>query len=332
MEYFNNTVYKCAGGFGSGVGNFDCSLHPASVVYRNNLVYEYSGDNPCALMACDYGYPSYVTQDHNTWVQTGSYWNSRDNPDYHVTDDDFISLDSSQLRWPRRADGSLPDINFLRLRESSDLVDKGVDVGLAYKGEAPDIGALEYGTLSIDIIAPEDKDRYTIGDRVIIQARAVDVYHEIAEVDFYFQNVERKLLGQGQQVAPSVWEFEWESDTIGYHGLVVTARNTENESSISSLRNILIYPYNDAGEEDLCQIIPNPNNGLFVLQLYEPLDTNSQIHIVSLEGKVQAVESLRANEIIKIFDLAHLATGSYGIVLQTENGYKPCELVSIIRN
>jgi hypothetical protein len=332
MEFFNNTVYKCARGFASGKGTFDCNIHPASVIYRNNLVYDYSESNPAAFMACDYGYPTYVTQDHNTWVQTGDRWHTRNNPDYRVTDDDFISLDSAQLRWPRKADGSLPDINFLRPKQSSDLVDRGIDVGLAYTGSAPDIGALEYGTISVRIISPEEKQRYTVGDRVIIEARAVDVDHEISEVDFYFQDVERMLLGQGEEVEPSVWKYEWESDTIGYYGLLAKAKNTEDESAISSLVNILIYPYRNHDEDSICQIIPNPNNGLFVLQLEEPLDKTSLIHIVSLEGKLQAVESLYPNEIMKVFDLQQLETGSYGIVLESEDGYKPCNLVSIIKN
>ncbi len=40
----------------------------------------------------------------------------------------------------------LPDIDFLRLRENSDLIDKGTNVGLPYNGDAPDLGAFEHGT------------------------------------------------------------------------------------------------------------------------------------------------------------------------------------------
>jgi hypothetical protein len=61
-----------------------------------------------------------------------------------VTKDDFISIDQSQLIAPRKADGSLPDIDFLKLRKGSKLIDKGVDIGFPYKGKAPDLGAFEY--------------------------------------------------------------------------------------------------------------------------------------------------------------------------------------------
>ena len=45
---------------------------------------------------------------------------------------------------PRNADGSLPNNGFARLVLGSDLIDRGVNVGLPYKGLAPDLGAYEY--------------------------------------------------------------------------------------------------------------------------------------------------------------------------------------------
>lgn len=68
-----------------------------------------------------------------------------------VTDDDFVSLDDSQLSLPRQSDGSLPNIDFLTLAEGSNLIDAGIDVGIPFFGAAPDIGYAEYNpTLSIE--------------------------------------------------------------------------------------------------------------------------------------------------------------------------------------
>lgn len=61
-----------------------------------------------------------------------------------ATDNDFLSLDMEQLLSPRKSDGSLPDIEYLHLDTSSDLIDQGTDVGLPFDGEAPDLGAFEY--------------------------------------------------------------------------------------------------------------------------------------------------------------------------------------------
>jgi len=332
MQYYNNTAYKCGEGFGSEVGNmFDCSLHPASVIYRNNLSYASEG-YPAGFSACDYGYPTYVIQDHNTWVQTGEYWYTRANSDYQVTDDDFISLDSAQLRWPRKADGSLPDIDFLRLKATSDLVDRGVDVGLAYKGDAPDLGALEYGNLSVELISPVMNSRFKKGNEIAIQARVRDIFNEIREVDFYVQDVDKKLLGKGEQTEPGVWQFTWTGDAVGYFGLLATAVNTADETAVSSVVKILIYPYDVSENDSICQIIPNPNDGVFVLQLNEPLSSNSELLIVTMEGKTQAIETMVENEIVKTFDLSRLKAGAYGIVFQNKEGYQPCQPIKLIKN
>ncbi|MGH8588262.1 MAG: right-handed parallel beta-helix repeat-containing protein [Gammaproteobacteria bacterium] len=58
---------------------------------------------------------------------------------------DFSSVDDTIARGPRNADGSLPASNFLRLVAGSDLIDRGVNIGTAYIGIAPDLGAYEYG-------------------------------------------------------------------------------------------------------------------------------------------------------------------------------------------
>lgn len=57
---------------------------------------------------------------------------------------DFVSIDLDALSAPRKADGSLPDVQYLHLQSDSDLIDKGVDVGLDYSGSAPDLGAFEH--------------------------------------------------------------------------------------------------------------------------------------------------------------------------------------------
>ncbi len=57
--------------------------------------------------------------------------------------DDFVSLDVSRAADARNPDGSLPDNGLFRLASDSDLIDAGVDVGLPFKGAAPDLGPFE---------------------------------------------------------------------------------------------------------------------------------------------------------------------------------------------
>jgi len=62
----------------------------------------------------------------------------------NVSRDDFVTLDAGGAKGARGADGSLPALNFLHLVSGSDLIDAGANVGLAYSGNAPDIGAFEF--------------------------------------------------------------------------------------------------------------------------------------------------------------------------------------------
>jgi len=62
-----------------------------------------------------------------------------------VTAGDFVSLDPSLLTAPRRADGSLPYIDFMRLTNTSDCIDVGTNLGFAFYPAAPDLGAFEFG-------------------------------------------------------------------------------------------------------------------------------------------------------------------------------------------
>ncbi|MGE5785246.1 MAG: hypothetical protein ACM3ZE_11680 [Myxococcales bacterium] len=72
------------------------------------------------------------TDDHNSW-----------NTDVIVSAADSLSVDSKGVDGPRGHDGSPPNLDFLKLAPGSDLIDRGLDLGLRYSGSAPDLGAFE---------------------------------------------------------------------------------------------------------------------------------------------------------------------------------------------
>lgn len=83
-----------------------------------------------------------VTQFSGTVEDTSNTWNG-----IGVSAADFEDLDMEVLftaaTAPRASDGSLPAIG-LRLAQDSHLIDAGIDAGLPYEGNAPDLGAFEY--------------------------------------------------------------------------------------------------------------------------------------------------------------------------------------------
>ena len=81
---------------------------------------------------------SFAEQEKNSWM-----------PPFNVTSGDFISIDESLAYGPRKTDGGLPDMDYLHLASSSDLIDAGVDIGLPFAGVAPDLGYFETGITGV---------------------------------------------------------------------------------------------------------------------------------------------------------------------------------------
>ncbi len=60
-----------------------------------------------------------------------------------LSDSDFKSLDIDLLTAPRKADGSLPDVDFMRPAQGSKIIDAGTDIGFEFLGSDPELGAIE---------------------------------------------------------------------------------------------------------------------------------------------------------------------------------------------
>lgn len=100
---------------------------------------------------------SFVTQTTNSWMTP-----------FVVTNDDFVTLDTTGVSSKRQADGSLPKVDFLRLEKSSNLIDAGTNVGLDYFGSAPDLGAFEYdATTGVSLLEKSDINAYFSGENLV---------------------------------------------------------------------------------------------------------------------------------------------------------------------
>ncbi len=134
----NNTagvkLYNCTS-FRNGTYNFSFPTAPATGngedTLKNNISYK-GGWNISAGSGGNAKLNSSCILQANSWVG------------FTVTDADFKSLDTSLARVPRLSNGTIPQTNFLRLATGSSLIDAGVDVGIPFAGNAPDLGAFEY--------------------------------------------------------------------------------------------------------------------------------------------------------------------------------------------
>ena len=139
LDFINDTAIKNApGGGGNGDFNMVCIITNTSRSYqipgtnhfmRNNIGLARTDTNSVIWLDtnwCDVAYNFFTLP-------------------VTVASNDFMTLDESLLTAPRKADGSLPYIALAQLVHDSDLVDAGTNVGYPFTGNAPDLGAFEYG-------------------------------------------------------------------------------------------------------------------------------------------------------------------------------------------
>lgn len=117
FNFYNNIAWKNAKGL-------VFSTYNLAHVFRNNIVFE-NGEN----WNGDY---SKSVRDHNS-----------NDPSPVASAADFMSLDTTGMSGKRKSGGDLPDLNFMKLAAGSDLIDAGVNMGMAFNGTAPDLGAYE---------------------------------------------------------------------------------------------------------------------------------------------------------------------------------------------
>lgn len=151
----NFTLINCVA-FDNKSKGFDQNNNKGDMFFYNCTAYRNQGNNFSIPLVLSSGKVAEVVNciavdgkiSHGSFVleQTNS-WNG-----FSFTNSDFISLDTTGVSGPRQADGSLPDIDLFKLVSGSSLIDVGTDLGYAYNGDAPDLGAFESDYGSTDIV------------------------------------------------------------------------------------------------------------------------------------------------------------------------------------
>ena len=146
-DWFNNTAYMNGTAFNMWASTWDANDNRTdgvvlkgskAHVMKNNIAFP----NKTAYIGGEYAAGEYNTWNLNITPKESDFVSVSD-PSMTVTGKELGPLGGAF--GPRQADGSLPDIDFLKLAKNSQMIDKGVNVGLKYEGKAPDLGAYEYG-------------------------------------------------------------------------------------------------------------------------------------------------------------------------------------------
>ncbi|MBW2523983.1 MAG: DUF4990 domain-containing protein [Deltaproteobacteria bacterium] len=125
VELYHSVAHQnCYQGLLTWCGGVTLHMDGVPYIVKNNVAH----DNVEAA----FNITDLTEVDHNSWDSSVT-----------VTDDDFLSVTPTGVDGPRQPDGSLPELDYLRLAPDSDLVDAGIDVGMPFNGAAPDLGAYE---------------------------------------------------------------------------------------------------------------------------------------------------------------------------------------------
>lgn len=108
--------------------------------YRNDRNYSFN-ENPSDSV---HVLKNNISFDGSNSIASSSVMMNNSWEGFFVTWQDFVSLDTSLARIQRDANYNIPPTDFLRLSQTSKLIDAGIDVGIPFFGSAPDLGAFEH--------------------------------------------------------------------------------------------------------------------------------------------------------------------------------------------
>jgi len=240
-------------------------------VFRNNLAFE------------NQNAPVFVTPEA-LYTHSNNSWDSQVN----VTSADFEGgLDSATivdaLKAPRQADGSLPNFPYLRLAETSDLVDAGTDVGLPYNGEAPDLGAMEYNSQpgenispSVVITSPSNESDFLAPASLTINVNATDADGSISKVEIF--NGAIKL---GEKTS-NPWSFTWNNVPVGDYTLTAVA--TDNLGTNKTSEVVIVHVQNNIAP---AVVITAPTDGS---EFLAPASLTINANATDTDGSISKVE------------------------------------------
>ncbi|MDR1679287.1 MAG: T9SS type A sorting domain-containing protein [Prevotellaceae bacterium] len=200
--------------------------------------------------------------------------------------DDFVSTDATQMIMPRKADGSLPDIMFMHLVEGSDLIDKGVNVGLPYGGAAPDLGCFEFDSQILyppTVTIPANRNQSVNQDSEMIDivftwggsATGLEVSELPDGVDYEINSVAKTLTIKGSPSATGKFDYT-----------VTTLQEEDNPMTPMVVSGTIIVKSANAKQ---IAFVTTPNSTEDALML-EKLNANLEFNITIIDATTAAVD------------------------------------------
>jgi len=287
MVLYNCTGYKNKPNF--GLNNNDPNAGEVMIV--KNCISLSSGATDVFRAVC--------VRTNNSW-QTG----------VTTTTADFVAIDSAGLRNPRKADGSLPDINFMHLVQSSDLIDAGVNIGLPFNGANPDLGCFETNyPLPLKFIS------YNIISNAVrnLEKSFENIWQTTNEVNVNHFEIQRSINGKDFTTIGKV-----NANNKNYNQYSFTNELTSNEKQETFFYRIAAIDNDGKIQYSETKKLSTTNYKLSTINIYPnpakdainiTCSNAKQIIITDYLGRTQ--KELTVNIEKQIVDIRTLASGTY---------------------
>jgi hypothetical protein len=256
--------------------------------------------------------PTPVLVATNSWPEHATYPTNVTS----ATSADFISIDTTGVRGPRKADGSLPDIAFVHLVTGSQFIDAGIDVGFPFLGPAPDLGAFESSyPLPVELLSFIVLSE---GSHALLQ------WMTVTEIDNYGFDIERRSVpygqwqkidfveGRGTSNCPKSYVYDDKNIVSGRYAYRLKQIDNDGSFKYSYETEVLI---NTAPKKySLSDGYPNPFNPATTIKFSVPEKSRVVLTIYNLLGQEVATlvdGTMEPGEYQKVFHAEHLASGIY---------------------
>jgi len=160
----------------------------------------------------------------------------------------------------------------------------------------------------IAISSPTKSNSFTAPATITVDVNASDKDGSISKVELYNGSV--KL----SETSSAPYSFTLKDLAEGTYNLKAVATDNLKASSASAELQFIVVEYNE--KKEYFNLYPNPNNGRFTVDFTSLVDAEAfMVTIIDLKGTTVHREQISAEESGKQFDLSHLNSGIYVIMI-----------------
>jgi Right handed beta helix region/Secretion system C-terminal sorting domain len=234
---------------------------------------------------------------------------------FSVSAADFQSIDPTAAYGARQADGSLPNIAFMRLTTTSTLRNRGTNVGLAFNGTAPDLGAFETTeTLPITLLSFSATAN---GQKNSIQwATASEQNNALFIVEHSTDGLDftdiKEAKGAGTTEAPQYYTVFDDNPVKGINYYRLRQRDYDGKETLSKIVSVS----NAANSKHKLKVYPSVANQFLTVETH--IEDNATIKVtdnlgrIVLSKKIETLGSVSTN-----LDVHALTNGLYILIVET---------------